>query len=34
MYLILVLIVWAVFAYKFVDWSQWRQQYSTILFLW
>ncbi|MGP4071226.1 hypothetical protein ACTWQB_01570 [Piscibacillus sp. B03] len=34
MYLILVLVVWVVFAYKFVDWTQWRKQYPTILFLW
>lgn len=32
MYLILVLVVWVVFAYKFVDWTQWRKQYPTILF--
>jgi hypothetical protein len=32
MYLLLVIVVWIIFAYKFVDWSQWRKQYSTILF--
>ncbi|AST91021.1 MULTISPECIES: CBO0543 family protein [Sutcliffiella] len=32
MYLLLVMIVWILFAYKFVDWSQWKKQYSTILF--
>lgn len=32
MYLLLVIAVWIFFAYKFVDWSQWKKQYSTILF--
>jgi hypothetical protein len=32
MYLLLVIAVWILFAYKFVDWSQWKKQYSTILF--
>ena len=32
MYLLLVMVVWAVFAYKFIDWSQWKKQYPTILF--
>jgi len=32
MYLLLVIAVWILFAYKFIDWSQWKKQYSTILF--
>jgi hypothetical protein len=32
MYLLLVLIVWTLFAYKFIDWSRVKDQYSTILF--
>ncbi|APH06849.1 CBO0543 family protein [Bacillus weihaiensis] len=32
MYLLLVIIVWILFAYKFVDWSQVSKQYPTILF--
>ncbi len=32
MYLLLVIVVWILFAYKFVDWSQWKKQYSTILY--
>lgn len=32
MYLLLVILVWIVFAYKFIDWSQWKKQYSSILF--
>ncbi len=32
MYLLLVIVVWILFAYKFVDWSQWRKQYPTLLF--
>lgn len=33
MYLLLIIAVWISFAYKFVDWSQWKKQYSSILFL-
>ncbi|WP_110114282.1 CBO0543 family protein [Bacillus sp. CGMCC 1.16541] len=32
MYLLLVIIVWILFAYKFVDWSKVKLQYPTILF--
>ncbi|UOY92486.1 hypothetical protein MUG87_19070 [Ectobacillus sp. JY-23] len=32
MYLLLVIIVWILFARKFIDWSQWRKQYPTVLF--
>ncbi|OZM56442.1 hypothetical protein CIB95_11750 [Lottiidibacillus patelloidae] len=32
MYLLLVIVVWILFAYKFVDWSQWKKQYPTILY--
>lgn len=32
MYLALVMIVWILFAYRFIDWSQWRKQYPTVLF--
>ncbi|WP_240687981.1 CBO0543 family protein [Pseudalkalibacillus hwajinpoensis] len=32
MYLLFVMVVWIFFAYKFIDWSQWRKQYPTILF--
>ncbi|MRX72352.1 hypothetical protein GJU40_09335 [Bacillus lacus] len=32
MYLLLVIVVWILFAYKFIDWRQWHKQYPTILF--
>lgn len=32
MYLLLILIVWTLFAYKFIDWSRVKDQYPTILF--
>lgn len=32
MYLLLVLIVWTLFAYKFIDWTRVKEQYPTILF--
>jgi hypothetical protein len=32
MYLLFVIVVWILFAYKFVDWSQWGKQYPTILY--
>lgn len=32
MYLILVIVVWILFAYCFIDWSQWKKQYPTVLY--
>ncbi|MTH54725.1 hypothetical protein GKZ89_15080 [Bacillus mangrovi] len=32
MYLLLVIAVWILFAWKFIDWSQWKKQYPTILY--
>lgn len=32
MYLLLVIVVWILFAYKFIDWSNWKKHYPTILF--
>ncbi|WP_404324262.1 hypothetical protein LG298_12270 [Cytobacillus firmus] len=32
MYLILVIVVWILFAYRFIDWSQWKKQYPTVLY--
>ncbi|WP_281659048.1 CBO0543 family protein [Halobacillus sp. Cin3] len=32
MYLLLVIIVWVLFAWRFIDWTQWRRQYPTVLF--
>ncbi|MDX8289838.1 CBO0543 family protein [Metabacillus indicus] len=32
MYLLLVIAVWILFAYKFIDWKQWEKQYPTVLF--
>ncbi|MEC3885573.1 CBO0543 family protein [Halobacillus sp. HZG1] len=32
MYLLLVIVVWVLFAYRFVDWKQVGKQYPTILF--
>ncbi|MEO2075743.1 MAG: CBO0543 family protein [Bacillus sp. (in: firmicutes)] len=32
MYLLLVILVWIFFAYKFIDWTQWKKQYPTVMF--
>jgi hypothetical protein len=32
MYLVLVVAVWTLFAYKFIDWSRVKEQYPTVLF--
>ncbi|WP_223702205.1 CBO0543 family protein [Sutcliffiella deserti] len=32
MYLLLVLVVWTLFAYKFIDWHRVKDQYPTVLF--
>ncbi|WP_404429924.1 CBO0543 family protein [Sutcliffiella horikoshii] len=32
MYLLLVIVVWILFAYRFIDWANWRKHYPTVLF--
>lgn len=32
MYLLLLIVVWILFAYKFIDWSQVKKQYPSVLF--